>query len=185
MPSETSSRCRMKIGELVPVDVKLLLPPPLTNRPCCEFLPHKLTLATTQQLELTCSFFILHILRCFEELEPWRTPNTSRPIKKVGVELVQCIGGGGWLFLPSFFNCMQESLCFSGSSVPVSLFLIIQGETSKVGHMVTKRQNWGILHFYDAQNDPNCCSFKDQKVNWGIWVQIWPKTKFWLWANKC
>lgn len=60
----------MKIGDLVPVDVKLLLPPSLTNRPCTEFLPHKLTAATKQHLELTCSFFILHILRCFKELEP-------------------------------------------------------------------------------------------------------------------
>lgn len=69
----------------------------------------------------------------------------------------------GGYFYTAFLTACKENLCFSGSSVPVSLFLIIQGETSKVGHMVTKRQNWGIVRFYDAQNDPNCCSFKDQK----------------------
>lgn len=145
-----------------------LLPPSLTNRPRSEFLPHKLGVATKQHSELTRSFFILLILRCFKELEPWRTPNTSRPTKKVGVELVQWIGGGGWLFLHGFFNCMQEHLCFSGSSVPVSL-LNHPGRNFQSRSHGDKRQNWGIIRFYDAQNDPNCCFFKDQKAKHWDW----------------
>lgn len=30
--------------------------------------------------------------------------------------------------------------------------------------MVTKDKTGVFICFYDAQNDPNCCSFKDQKA---------------------
>lgn len=181
LPGKTSSRCRMKIGELVPVDVKLLLPPSLTNRPCSEFLPHKLAVATTQHLELTCSFFILHILRCFKELEPWRTPSTSRPIKKVGVELMEVVGG---YFYTAFLSACRRTCAFL-VALSLFLFLIIQGETSKVGHMVTKDKT-GVLHIFMMHKMTQIAALSMiKKQNVWISVQIWPETKFWLWASKC
>lgn len=155
----------MKIVKLVPVDVKRLLLPlryALTNRPSSGFLPCKLGVVSSECCLTACSFYII-ILRCFKELEPWRTPNTSRPIKKVSVKLVQWIGGGGQLFLHSFFNYVQKNLCFSVSSVPVS-HLNHPGRNFQSRSHGDKRQNWCFIQFCDAQNDPNCCFFKDQRT---------------------
>lgn len=154
--------------KLVPVDGKrllLLLRYALTNRLSSEFLPCKLRVVSSEcclTCLTPCSFFMI-VLRCFKELEPWRIPNTSRPIKKVGVRLVQWIGGGGRLFLHSFFNCMQMNLCFSVSSVPVSR-LNHPGRNFESRSHGDKRQNWCIIQFCDAQNDPNCCFFEDQRT---------------------
>lgn len=72
LPSNISSRCRMKIVKLVPVDKKhllLALRYALTNCPFSEFLPWKLCVVSCKCCLTTCSFFII-ILRCFKELEP-------------------------------------------------------------------------------------------------------------------
>lgn len=114
------------------------------------------------QLPILSDSYII-LFRCLKELEPWRTPNTSRPIKKVGVMWAWWIGGGGGLFLYGFFNCMQKNSCFSFSSVLVS-HLNRPGKNFRSRSHGDKRQNWCNRQICSVLTDPYWCCFEHQRM---------------------
>lgn len=90
---------------------------------------------------------------------------------------------GGYFYTVFLTAC--RSTCAFLVALSLFLFLIIQGETSKVGHMVTKDKT-GVLYGFMMHKMTQIAAFsRIRKQNIGIGVQICSETKFWLWANKC